>query len=450
MIVAACLAAAATVLFAQRSSTPQPGVDWPSFRGAAAAGVADGFPLPAKWDVPDNRNVRWKTPIEGLGNSSPVIWGDRLCVTTAASGMKDAGLKPGLYGDVTSVNDDTVHTWKLLCLDKKTGRIALDKTVRSGVPKVKRHQKSTHANATLATDGTHLVAMFGSEGLFAFDMGGRQLWEKDLGVLDSGWYVDPGAQWEFSSSPVIYGGVVIILADVQKGSFLAAFDVETGRELWRTSRQDVPTFGTPTVHLVGTTPQILVNGWHYAGGYDFRTGKSTWRIDGGGDIPVPTPITRHGLVYLTSAHGSDSPVYAVREDASGNISLREGERASTSIPWTAVREGSYMATPVVYGDLLYVCRWNGVLGVYDARSGKRNYQQRVGEGTTAFTASLVAGDGKVYVTSEEGDVYVVKAGAAFELLAQNRLDEVTMATPAISEGVLYFRTARHLVAIGGR
>jgi outer membrane protein assembly factor BamB len=424
-------------------------VDWPAFRGARASGVAEGFALPTTWDVPANRNVRWRAPIEGLGHSSPVIWGDRLCVTTAISGAPDAGLKPGLYGDVAPVNDTTRHTWKLVCLDKATGRPTLEKTVLSAVPRIKRHPKSTHANATLATDGTHLVAMFGSEGLYVVDRDGRELWRKDLGVLDAGWYVVPAAQWAFSSSPVLHNGVVVVLADVQQNSFLAAFDVRSGKELWRTPRQDVPTFGTPTIHEIGPSAHVIVNGWRQTAAYDFRTGKPVWTLNGGGDIPVPTPVTAHGLVFITNAHGDASPVYAIRDSATGDISLQPGQITNAAIAWHAERAGSYIATPIVYRELLYVCRWNGVLGVYDARAGTRFYQERLGEGTTAFTASLVAGDGKIYFTGEDGDVYVLRAGRTFELLAKNALGEVAMATPAISAGVLYFRTARHIVAIGG-
>jgi outer membrane protein assembly factor BamB len=439
-----------TTLTAGRVADPKPGIDWPSFRGVRAGGVADGFPTPTTWDVPKNQNVRWKTPIDGLGHSSPIIWGDRLCVSTAVSGKADASLRPGLYGDVSSVNDDTVHTWKLVCLDKKTGRVTLDRTILTAVPKIKRHLKSTHANTTLATDGTHLVAMLGSEGLYAFDMAGTQLWKQDLGVLDAGWYMDPGAQWEFSSSPVIHDGIVVILADVQKNSFLATFDVKTGKQLWRIERRDVPTFGSPTIHQVGATTEILVNGWHHTGAYDFKTGKEIWMLDGGGDIPVPTPIASNGFVYTTNAHGGPRPVFAVRETATGNVSLKAGETSNAQVVWSVPSGGSYMATPIAYGDLLYVCAWDGGLTVFDAKTGARAYQQRLGEGTAAFTASVVAGDGKVYFTNEDGDVYVVKAGRAFEQIAKNPLGEVVMATPAISEGVLYFRTAKNIIAIGGR
>jgi outer membrane protein assembly factor BamB len=432
-----------------RSATdPRPGVDWPSFRGIRAAGVAEGYTTAAMWNVPQGKGVRWKTPIDGLGHSSPIVWGDRVCVTTAISGKKDAGLRTGLYGDIDSINDDTVHTWKLLCLDKKTGRMTLDRTILSGVPKIKRHMKSTHASSTLATDGTYLVAMLGSEGLYAYDMSGALLWKKDLGVLDSGFYMVPDAQWEFGSSPVIHDGVVVIQADVQKSSFLAAFDLKSGKNLWRTARKDVPTWGSPTIHQVGGQTQVLVNGWHHVGAYDFKTGAEIWKLDGGGDIPVPTPIVGNGLIYITSAHGPVSPVYAIRETATGDISLKADEASNTHIAWSVPRDGGYLITPVLYRDLLYVCKSNGVFTAFDAKTGQRAYQQRLGNGTTAFTASLVAADGKVYFTSEDGDVFVVKAGRTFELLATNKLGEIGMATPAISEGVIYVRTDKSLIAIG--
>ena len=430
------------------ATDPRPGVDWPSFRGIRASGVADGYASATTWNVPQGKGVKWKTPLAGLGHSSPVVWGDRLCVTTAISGRKEAGLRTGLYGDIESINDDTIHTWKLVCVDKINGRVMFDRTILSGVPKVKRHMKSTHASSTLATDGTTLVAMLGSEGLYAYDMSGKLLWKKDFGVLDSGYYEAPEAQWEFGSSPVIHEGVVVIQADVQKNSFLGAFDLKSGKELWRTARKDVPTWGSPTIHEVRGVTQVLVNGWHHMGGYDIKTGAEIWKLDGGGDIPVPTPIVGNGLVYITNAHGPASPVYAIRETAQGDISLKAGETSNTHIAWSVPREGGYLITPVLYHDLLYVCRSNGVFSVFDARTGERAYQQRLGDGTTAFTASLVAADGKVYFTSEDGDVFVVKAGRTFDLLATNALGGVALATPAISEGVIYFRTGTSLIAIG--
>ena len=429
------------------SADPKPGVDWPSFRGIRGAGVADGFETPAAWSVPEKKGLRWKTPIAGLGHSSPIVWGNRVCVTTSISGQANAGLKIGLYGNIDSVPDNTPHTWKLICVDKRTGAVAFDRTLHTGIPKIKRHMKATHANSTLATDGTHIVAMLGSEGLYAYDMAGTQLWKKDLGVLDSGFFRAPEAQWEFGSSPIIHAGAVIILADVQKDSFLASFDVKTGTEIWRTPRTDVPTWSTPTIHEVGGQTQVLVNGWHHTGAYDFKTGKEIWKLDGGGDIPVPTPVVGHGLVFITNAHGPGAPVYAIRETARGDISLPAGETTSAHVAWSVPRDGAYMISPVLYQDLLYVSKNNGVFNVFDAKTGERVYQQRLGTGTTGFTASLVAADGKIYFTSEEGDVFVVRAGRTFELIATNPLGEIAMATPAISEGVLFFRTDKSLMAI---
>jgi outer membrane protein assembly factor BamB len=439
----------ALVLVTLRTADPKPGVDWPSFRGIRGAGVADGFRTPATWNVPAKQGLRWQTAIPGLGHSSPIVWGSRICVTTAISGSPDAGIKIGIYGDVTSIVDDTPHVWKLICADKRSGTIAIDRTLHTGVPIVKRHLKSTHANSTLATDGTAIVAMLGSEGLYALEMDGRLRWKKDLGVLDSGFFRMPEAQWEFASSPVIHEGVVIIQADVQKGSFLAAFDLATGKELWRTPRSDVPTWSTPTIHEVNGAAQVIVNGWHHTGAYDFKTGREIWKLDGGGDIPVPVPVVGHGLIYITNAHGSMAPVYAIRETAKGDISLGAGETTNAHVAWSALRDGAYLISPVLYDGLLYVSKTNGVVNVFDAKSGERVYQQRLGTGATGFTASLVAADGKIYATSEEGDVFVFKAGRTFELLSTNPLGDVGMATPAISEGTLYFRTQRFLIAIGG-
>jgi outer membrane protein assembly factor BamB len=448
LLMATTILAAATAVVLTAPG-PRPGVDWPSFRGIDAAGVADGFPTLAKWDVPKKEGVRWQVPVDGLGHSSPIVWGDRVCVTTAISGKKDAGLKTGNYGNIDSVDDNTSHTWKLLCFNKKTGASLVDRTILSGVPKVKRHLKSTHASSTLATDGAYIVAMLGSEGLYAFDMSGTQLWKKDLGLLDSGYYQAPDAQWEFGSSPVIHDGVIVIQADVQKNSFLAAFDAKTGNELWRTARTDVPTWSTPTIHQVGGQTQVLVNGWHHAGAYDFKTGREIWRLDGGGDIPVPTPIVANGLIYLTNAHGGRSPVYAIRDTATGDISLKAGETSNAHIVWSVPQDGGYIVTPVLYRGLLYVCKTIGACVALDAMTGEKVYQQRLGDGLSAFTASIVAADGKVYFTNEDGDVYVVKAGRTFELLSTNSLGDIDMATPAVSEGVIYFRTAKRLIAIGG-
>jgi outer membrane protein assembly factor BamB len=232
--------------------------------------------------------------------------------------------------------------------------------------------------------------------------------------------------------------------------FLAAFYLARGRELGRPPRADVPSWSTPTVHVDAGRATVLVNGYKHMGGYDLATGKEVFRLAGGGDIPVPTPISAHGLYFFTSAHGPVAPILAVKATAAGDVSLAEGASSSPQVAWSQARDGAYMQTPLVWEELLFVCRDNGVLCAYEARTGRRLYQQRLGDGRTGFTASAVAAAGRIYYTSEEGDVYVVKAGPEFELLRTNRLGEVAMATPAIAGGVIYFRTRDHLIAIGER
>ena len=440
-----CLLAAT----AGAGTTPENGAsndNWPSFRGPRASGVSDGHSLPTTWSVPEGKNVKWRTEIPGLGHSSPVVWGDRIFLTTAVTDKK-AQLRVGLYGDITPAYDDDVHRFDVLSLDKRSGEILWQRSAHQGVPKIRRHTKASHANSSPVTDGAHVVAFFGSEGLYTYDLDGNLKWKKDFGVLNSAFYRAPGAQWGFASSPVIHDGNVIVQCDVTGDSFLAAFDLKDGRELWRTPRDEVPTWSSPTIVEHGGKTQIVANGFKHIGGYDFRTGEEIWQLSGGGDIPVPTPVVAHDLIYVTTGHGDGRPIYAIHPTASGAISLRRGKTSNEYIAWSEPWGGSYMQTPLVYGDHIYLCRNNGILSCHDAKSGERIYRERLARGNTGFTASAVAGDGKIYYTSEVGDIVVVKAGAEHQVLATNPLDEITMATPAISEGVLYFRTAEHLIAI---
>lgn len=443
--------AVALMLGALASTAAQNGasktVHWPSFRGPNASGIAEGFPTPTNWNVEEKKNVLWKTELPGLSHGSPVLWGNRAFVTTAISGSGKNDLKVGLYGNIDPVLDNSEHQWKVYCLDKKTGKIVWERLAHKGVPKVKRHTKATHANTTLATDGKHVVAFFGSEGLYCYDMNGKLLWQKDLGLLDSGFYMVATAQWGFASSPLLYQDRVIVQCDVQKNSFLAAFRLKDGSEIWRTPRADVPTWSTPTLCNEGGRTQVVVNGWKHIGGYDVATGKELWKLEGGGDIPVPTPVVGKGLIFITNAHGRMAPIYAIRPTATGTLEMPQDGTGNLHVAWAYGREGGYMQTPLVYGDYLYICRDNGVLSCYEAETGKRIYTERLGTGRTGFTASSIAGDGKLYFTSEEGDIYVVKAGPTFTLLGTNPMGEVCMATPALSEGILYYRTQGHVVAI---
>jgi outer membrane protein assembly factor BamB len=444
------LAASAAIVWSltlSAASSPRPGVDWPQFRGIRAGGVDEKHAAPTAWSLPKNESVVWKTAIPGLGLASPVIWGDTLYVATSISGKKDAGLKVGLYGDIDPVQDDTPHEWRIYALDKKAGTIRWQRSVLTAVPKIKRHMKATHANSTLATDGERIVAFFGSEGLHAFDMNGKPLWKKDLGVLDAGFYMAPEAQWETGSSPIVHDNIVVVQADVQKGSFIAAFDAKTGKELWRKTREDVPTWSTPTIHEVNGRTHLLVNGMRHVGAYDLKTGEVIWKLSGGGDIPVPTPVVGDGMIYITNAHGPMAPVYAIKDTATGDISLKDGAATNSAVVWSYPRGGGYMSTPLVYRGLLYVVTYNGVLTAYDTKTGEKKFTQRLADGTSAFTASPVAADGKVYFASEDGRVYVLKAAPAYELLSTNDMGESTLASPALSEGMMFWRTQNQIVAI---
>jgi outer membrane protein assembly factor BamB len=440
----------AVTLPAAGGANAQDCLHWPSFRGPHARGFADCSTAPVEWDVAASKNIVFNTPIPGLAHSSPVIWGDRLFVTTAVSDDPDPYLRVGLYGESPDHPEEIEHRFKVYCLDKNTGDILWEKTAHAGIPKVKRHIKATHANSSPATDGKHVVALFGSEGLYCYDVNGKLLWEKDLGLLDSGPFGENWRkiQWGYASSPVIHDGRVIIQADTRAAKFLAAFDIETGKEIWRTARDDYPTFSTPTVHEDAQRTQVIVNGYRHIAGYDFKTGEQLWNLHGGGDVPTPTPVVAGDLIFITNAHGGLAPIYAIRTDATGDITPESDSTTSKYIPWSYERRGAYMQTPLVYRGLLYNCKGSGILTVYDAKTGKRHYSKRLGGGQTGFTASPVAADGKVYFSSEEGDIYVVKAGKEFEGLAENEMGEVCMATPAISEGILYFRTQHHVVAVG--
>jgi outer membrane protein assembly factor BamB len=421
--------------------------DWPQFRGPSAAGVAsEELPLPTKWDLETGENIAWRTEIPGLAHASPVVWGDIVYVATVVSSEKQ-DLRVGLYGDIGAANDQGPQTWRLLALDRKSGKVIWNKVAHEAVPRVKRHTKATHCNSTPATDGAHIVAIFGSEGLFCYDMNGELRWKKDLGPMDSGFFSVKSAQWGFASSPIIYEGKAVVQCDVQTNSFIAVYDLKDGTEIWKTPRTDVPTWSTPTVTKVGQQAQILVNGWHHTGAYDFKTGKEIWRLDGGGDIPTPTPIVGHGMAFFTSAHGKYRPMTAVRLEAKGDVTPDNFGDTNAAIAWIHPRQGAYMQTPILVGDYLYSCTDNGVLTCFDARMGEIKYSERLVPGGQGFTASPVSDGKHLFFASETGNVVVVPTGPKFAVAARNSLGETCMASPAIGDGALYFRTRGNLVCV---
>jgi hypothetical protein len=421
-------------------------LDWPSFRGPGGSGVADGQHPPLTWDVKAGTNVRWKTPIPGLGHSCPIVWGDRVFVTTAISGDPDPKVRTGNYGDVDSVNDTSKHSWQVLCLDRDTGKILWTRTAFEGVPKIKRHLKGSQANCTPATDGKRVVACFGPEGMYCYDFAGKLLWKRDLSSIDSSFAMDQQYEWGFGSSPVIHDGLVILQCDLSKDSFIAAYRLEDGSRAWSTPRDEIPSWSSPVVWRNGRRTEVVTNASQYARAYDPATGKELWRLAKKSEATIPMPVVGRDLVYITSGNRPIQPIFAVRPGASGDISLPADEERNAHIAWSRLRGGPYMPTPIVYGKYLYVGSNAGLLTCYEADTGKEVYKKRLGG--VSYTASPVAADGRLYFTSEQGSVRVVKAGPEFELLAVNEVGDVCMATPAISGGTLYLRSQHFLYALG--
>ena len=424
--------------------------NWPSFRGPGASGVAEGQNLPVRWDAHQRVNVIWKTEIHGLAHSSPVVWGDRVFLTTAVSSKPSATFKPGLYGDGTASDDLSVHQWNVICLERATGKVLWERTAYQGVPKEKRHIKSTYANATPATDGRVVVAFFGSQGVYAYSLAGELLWKRDLGRFDVGAYNAPVFEWGTASSPILYKDLVIVQCDQQKGSFITALDAKTGATVWKADRDESPSWGTPSVFTSKAGAELVTNGSNFIRGYDPASGKELWRLGGSSKITAPTPVASDDLIIVASGRRPEAPIFAIRAGAGGDITLPSGESSSRSVAWSKQQRGSYMPTPVIYGGYVYVLNNDGVFACYALADGKELYRERIPDAGSGFSASPVASDGKIYLSNEDGDIIVVKAGPTFEVLARNDMAEPVMATPAISGGMLIIRSQHSVWAIGQR
>ena len=428
---------------------PESGSDWPSFRGLGGRGIADGFPVRSHWNAAPStgeiEGLLWQTEVPGLGHSSPVVVGNRVFLATAIASDGTAPLKVGRGGKPDAADDNGEQRWVVLCYDRLTGEERWRKTAHQGRPRATRHAKATHANTSVAVEGNHLVAFFGSEGLYCYDLDGNLEWSRDLGVIDISKY---GIGWGYASSPAIHRDRIAVVCDDPNDPFVAVLRLSDGEERWRVSRKDIceRSWGTPFIHETPDRTQVVVNGWPWVVSYDIETGDEFWRIRGGGDNPVPTPFEAHGMIYVTSAHGSQSPIYVVRPQSSGDISPPEETGTNESIAWSTTRGGSYMSTPVVYRGYLYLGNSNGVVRCFNALTGEKAYEERLGTGA-AILSSLVAAEGKIYCASENGTVYVLAAGPDFKVLARNKMGQPCFATPAISQGVIYLRTTKSLFAI---
>jgi len=425
-----------------------PNGSWPSFRGQQASGVAERQNLPDRWDGKTGENILWRTPIPGLAHSSPVVWGNRIFVTSASSSDPNASFRPGLYGDGDASKDRSPQRWIIYALDKRTGKVLWERVAHQGVPAEKRHIKSTYANSTPATDGRIVVAWFGSQGVFAYDVSGRFLWKVELGRLDLGAYDIPTYEWGPASSPIIWNNLVILQCDTQSDSFILALDADTGKTVWKTEREELPSWGTPTVAMTSVGPVLVANASNYIRGYDPRTGKELWRLGGSSKITAPTPVFSDDVFAVVSGRGPERPIFVVKAGARGDLTLPEGKSTSDAITWSRTGRGSYMPTPLIYNGILYVLGNNGLLDAYNLRTGEELYRQRLPVVGSGFSASPVASDGKLYLSNEDGEMLVIAAGQKFTHVATNSMGELLMATPALSDGVMYVRSSASLFAIG--
>ncbi|MFC2089736.1 PQQ-binding-like beta-propeller repeat protein [Bacteroidota bacterium] len=420
---------------------------WPSYRGLFASGYMKNTHLPDSFNVETGYNVKWNIEIPGMGLSCPVIWDDQVFITTAISRQDKEGYLPGMYGDIAPVEDSSEHVWMLYSIDKRSGEIDWEYELYKGIPSVKRHPKSSHANTTVATDGKHVVVFLGTEGLYCFDMNGELLWETDFGLIMSAWHIVESAEWEFCSSPVIFQDKLIIQADALNQAFVAVLDLESGKISWKKERDEIPGWCTPNIYFDGEKPRVVVNGYKHRGAYDLETGAEVWKMAGGGDIPIPTPVVWKDLIFFNSAHGRHAPLMAVKNSVEGEVAYAETDSTyGEDFAWFYDREGSYMTSVVVYDSLLYRFRWNGNLSCFDARTGEKYYSESVKP--YSFIAAPVIADDRIYLVAEEGRLYVVKTGKEYELLNEISLGEISLVSPGLVQDMIIFRTAGRLIAVG--
>ncbi len=422
--------------------------NWPAFRGPAANGVADGQNIPSEWDVKSGENVLWQTPIPGLAHSSPIVWGDLIFVTTAISARGDATFRQGLYGDGDTSDDRSEQRWMIYAVDKTNGKIRWERTAFHGIPREKRHIKSTYASSTPATDGSTVVAFFGSQGVSAFDVEGNFRWKVEFGHLNLGAYNIPTVEWGTASSPIIWNGMVILQCDTQLDSFVLALDLETGKTVWKTERDELPSWGTPNVIPGPNGPELVTNASNFIRGYDPRDGRELWRLGGSSKITAPTPIYGDGRLVVASGRRPEMPIFVLRPGGRGDLTLPAEETSSPWVVWSRQGRGPYMPTPLIYRGNLYVLGNGGIFDAYELSTGREIYRARVPHLGSGFSASPLASDGRLFLSNEDGEIIVLGTGSEFEHISTNAIGGTLMATPAISEQRMFVRSVSHLIAIG--
>ena len=418
------------------------GDTWPQFRGPGSLGTSEGTGLPDRWSCTDN--VVWKTPIPGRGWSSPIVWHDRIFVTSAVrEGGEPEAVKKGLYLFGERPAPKETHRWMLYCIDWGTGKILWERVAAQGVPRHGRHLKNSFASETPVTDGQRVYAYFGGQGLFCYDFQGTLLWSRSLGdyAMRSGWGT--------AASPALHQDRVYLVNDNEEQSFLIALDARTGETVWRVERNEKSNWATPLIWQNAVRTEIVTSGSGRVRSYGLD-GTLLWELGGMSSITIPTPLAAYGLVFVGSGFVLDMrrPLVAIRPGASGDISLKPEEAANQFVAWCQRQAAPYNPSPLVYGDHLYVLYDRGYLACFEARTGKPVYQRtRLAAKSAAFTASPWAYEGKVFCLSEDGDTFVVQAGPEFKLLGVNTVDELCLATPAIARRSLILRTASALYRI---
>jgi outer membrane protein assembly factor BamB len=438
MIIRALLSALLVLPVSQPSSgtksTPTAEHSWGQWRGPHATGVAPFADPPIEWS--ETKNVRWKVEVPGRGSGTPVVWGDRLFLLTAVpAGTTGAASRAPRGGVAPRVP----HQFKVLAYDRGTGALAWERTAREEIPHEASHQDNgTWASSSAITDGAHVIAYFESRGIHVYDMNGTKVWEKDLG--------DKQMRNEFGegSTPVLFGNSLIIVWDHQGQSFIVSLDKRTGQELWRVDRDEIDTWATPLVVAVDGRHQVVVPAMNRIRSYDLETGAVVWEAPGTTMNPIPSPVSGHGMVFLTSGFRGNNLKAISLAGAKGDLT------GSPAIRWELNRDTPYVPSPLLFDNILYILKTNnGVLSAFDALSGKPHYQlQRLDKAPNVFS-SPVGAQGRVYIAGREGTTVVFRHGPAFEVLAENTLDDGFDASPALVERELFLRGYQYLYCIAG-
>lgn len=415
--------------------------NWPQWRGPTGQGVSTEKNLPTEWSA--TKNIKWKTPIAGRSHSSPIAWGKKIFVTTAIEGPVVPGAKAvkHMNGDKEFLHPDSIgadrqHTFKVICLNATTGKVLWEQTAFEGTPYDNRHRKSSFAASTPATDGKYVYAFFGSEGLYAYDMSGKLAWKADLGKLGT---VGMGT----GTSPILHDNLVVVQCDEENGdaSFIVALDKKTGKEVWKTSRKVQVSWATPILVRTAKRAELITSGTEAIVAYDPATGKELWRHKGVESNAIPSPVANNEVVFLSAGFPAKI-VMAIRLGATGDLT------DSANVAWKHSKGTAYVPSPILYGDYLYLTTDRGILTCLNAKTGEVVYEGGRVPIPATFTASPVAFDGKILLTSEDGDTFLVKAGPKHEILGNNSVGEPVYASPAIADGRIFIRGEKNLYAIG--